>query len=96
MAVGIINVNGNHGISCNLVKESAYFQGFIFSGIEWFDPFCWKDSSQIKKGTLSVVKDTEYYVTTAFLNRHQASPNVNMAKMMSPVYAMRIWGGVYW
>ena len=49
MAVGIINVNGNHGISCNLVKESAYFQGFIFSGIEWFDPFCWKDSSQVKK-----------------------------------------------
>ncbi len=48
--------------------------------MEWFDPFCWRESSQDKKRRLCVAKNTEYYVTTAFLNRHQASPNVSMAK----------------
>ena len=31
----------------------SYFQGFIFPGIEWFDPFYLRDASQIqKKGTI--------------------------------------------
>ena len=36
------------------------------------------------------------YVTTAFLNRQTASPNVITAKATSPAYAVRISDQVYW